>query len=171
MTFLRSIFGRGPEPPRRTLDSTAAVEELYNCIQTRPRPEDVAEIILDILGADLTSGERSRIDKAARNSLRRNAYGFSSMASDFLRPVGAGQQTTKAAELFVPIKSLTTDESADPEKVRLFLAAIAPRVAYQLGKTDFRSDRLNRVGRAQAGLEFRKRQYNKRWRLLKRGGR
>lgn len=56
--------------------------------------------MLDVLDAQLTENERSVLRKAAKTSLKQNAWGFSSMAADFLRPVGAERQACKAQELF-----------------------------------------------------------------------
>ena len=59
------------------------VQALYDCLQRRPRPEDVAELILEVLGPDLKPNERRELDMAARNSSKRSVWGYSSMAADF----------------------------------------------------------------------------------------
>ena len=42
------------------------VQALHAAIQTRPRPEDVAELVLDVLGPDATPDEIEILGKAAR---------------------------------------------------------------------------------------------------------
>jgi hypothetical protein len=51
MSFWKSLFGSKDQPPRRThpLSRDEALAALYHSVQTRPRPEDVAELILEVL--------------------------------------------------------------------------------------------------------------------------
>jgi hypothetical protein len=170
MSFWRSLFGSPDEPPRRPhpLSTEEATAALYRCVQTRPRPEDVAELVLDVLDAQLTESERGMLRKAAKTSLKQNVWGFSSMAADFLRPVGAERQARKAQELFTVPEPLSAAACLHPEKVEAFLRAISSQIAYSVGRTNFKTDRLNRTARKRAGMEIAKRQYNKRWRFLKR---
>lgn len=145
-----------------------AVAALYHCVQTRPRPEDIAELVLDVLEDQLTENERGALRKAAKNSLKQNAWGFSSMAADFLRPVGAERQARKALELFTVPEPLSAVDCLHPEKVEGFLRTIATQIAYLVGHSNFKADRLDRSARKAAGMDIKKRQYNKRWRFLKR---
>ncbi|WP_394847376.1 hypothetical protein LZC95_07915 [Pendulispora brunnea] len=154
-----------PSKPDETLQA------LYDCIQTRPRPEDVAELVLAVLEEHLSRSDKATLEKAARNSIRRNSWGFSAMAADFLRPVGAQRQVKKAEELFSVPAPLSAAECLQPQKVENLLRSVAAQLAYAVGRSDFRADRLNRGARRDAGLPTeiaKKRQYNKRWRFLKR---
>lgn len=170
MSAGNSPFSSKDEAPRRTRASPRdeAAAALYHCVQTRPRPEDVAELVLELLAGQLTEAERAVLGKAAKNSLRRNAWGYSSMAADFLRPAAAERQARKAEELFSVPEPLSAADCMHPEKVEAFLRAISTQVAYSVGRSNFKADRLNRAGRRAVGMDLKKRQYNKRWRFLKR---
>jgi hypothetical protein len=170
MSLWKALFGARGEPPRQStpISRQQAVDALHQCVQTRPRPEDVAELVLEVLNGQLTEREHVLLSKAAKNSLKQNAWGFSSMASDFLRPVGAERQARKAEELFAVPEPLSAADCLDPERVEAFLRAISAQIAYAVGRSNFKHDRLNRAARKSAGMEIKKRQYNKRWRFLKR---
>ena len=59
---------------------------LYASLQNRPRPEDVAELILAILGPQLSVAEHTLLLKAATaGSLQRGSIRISSMLQDFQR--------------------------------------------------------------------------------------
>ena len=68
---------------------TDAVDALFESIQKRPRPEDVAELLLELFPGAFGAEERLLLNRAARESLKRNTYAYSSMAADFARVVGA----------------------------------------------------------------------------------
>lgn len=149
-------------------NANEAIDALHLSIQRRPRPEDVAEIVLDILDDKLGSKEMSLLKKAAKGSLRKSIFGYSSMASDFLRPNGAEKQILKTKELFAAHDMISSDECLEPEKVEVFLRNTSAKILYSPGNDNFLQDRLNRTERKNKGMELSKRQYNKRWRLLKR---
>jgi hypothetical protein len=150
----------------KTMSRHEAVEELYRCVQTRPRPEDVAELVLDVLDGQLTDLERRILGKAAKHSLKQNAWGYSSMATDFVRPVGAERQVRVAEELFAVPAPLSAADCLHADRVEAFLRTISTQIDYVLGHSNFKFDRLNRAARAAASLGLTRRQYNKRWRLL-----
>ncbi len=144
------------------------IDALYDCIQTRPRPEDVAEVILEILRAELTKSQIRTLEKAAKHSLKRRIFQYSSMATDFARVIGAERQVRKAEELFIVEKPLSATDCVQPKKVEDFLNIISEQIGYKIGQTSFLRDRYNRSTRKLQGIDISKRQYNKRWRFLKR---
>ena len=164
------MFGKlfKKSPPRKSLINKNAMDALYQSIQARPRPEDTAEVVLDIMATQLNQKQIRLLEKAAKHSLARNIWGYSSMAEDFLRPHGAEKQVRKTEELFSAGNALSSEECLRPETVENFLKKISSDISYQIGENDFRTHRLNRDRREDAGIELSKRQYNKRWRLLKR---
>jgi hypothetical protein len=56
----------------------------------------------------------------------------------------------------------------DPISVLEFAALAGAEINWNLARTDFLTDRLNREARASAGIELSKRQYNRRFRMLRR---
>lgn len=154
------------EPKRCMKFTMDPIESLYEAIQTRPRPEDVAQIILRVL--DLPPTAKAAVTKAASGSFKQGLWAWSSMARDFARPVGAERQVHKAAELFAIPDPPSDVECLDPKKVEAFLTRVSPLIHREPGEVNFLSDRLDRAERKAAGLGMKKRQYNKRWRLLKR---
>ncbi len=145
-----------------------AIDALHLSIQRRPRPEDVAEIVLDILGDKLGSKEMGLLKKAAKGSLAESVFGYSSMATDFLRPHGAEKQVQKTKELFAANDMVSSKDCLEPEKVEAFLRNTSVKIFYSPGEDNFLQHRLNRSERKSHEMELSKRQYNKRWRLLKR---
>jgi len=144
------------------------LELLFKSLDARMRPEDVAQHVLDLLGDTLTSKQRNELHKAARSSLRRGVWQFSSMLQDFVRPKGPLRQSRKARELFEAAGELKAADCADPQKVEAFIRQIGPEIRKSFGSNDFKADRLNREERKSAGLELSRRRYNKLFRLLQR---
>ena len=56
----------------------------------------------------------------------------------------------------------------DPVGIRDYLVRAESTIAKELGRSDFKADRLDRSARTTAGLDLSKRQYNKRFRLAAR---
>ncbi|MEE1942886.1 hypothetical protein V1L54_26335 [Streptomyces sp. TRM 70361] len=156
------------------------LRELHASLGQRRRPEDVAHLVLRLFedgggrdgGRPLDRRARKALEKAARGSLRNLWHGYTSMLEDFARPVGARRQLSRAAELFPALPELLAlPESAgdDPERIEAAIRAAGGEISKHFGASDFLADRLNRAQRAAAGLgELSKRQYNKRFRLLRR---
>jgi hypothetical protein len=141
---------------------------LYESLGERRRPEDVAETIREVLGDSLTAAERRRLEVAARGSLRRRLFGYTSMLQDFARPVGMDRQVARAGELFQSAYPLSEDLCSDPEAVEEFLHAIGKEIGKQWGASDFKHHRLTGEEREGRGIELSRRGYNKRFRLLAR---
>jgi len=145
-----------------------AIDALYQAIQTRPRPEDVAELILNIMHKQLNSKQIRDLETAAQNSLARNYAYYSSMAADFFRPEGAKKQVRTAEDIFSLGRRLFAEDCLDPILVQKFTETLSSEIHYKLGENNFKENRFNRSERETIGLVLTKRQYNKRWRLLKR---
>lgn len=144
-----------------------SIKTLYQSLSQRKRPEDIAEMILDVLKGDLSSKENRLLRDAAKGSLKNRFLGYTSMLEDFARPIGANKQIKTACALF----QLTTIEEFDynkPEKIEAFVKEVAPIICKDFGSNNFVADRLNKEQRAAKGLDISKRNYNKKWRLLKR---
>ncbi|GGH57047.1 hypothetical protein HNQ91_000131 [Filimonas zeae] len=137
---------------------------LYNTLQERLRPEDVADMILTLLQGKLSTREAAILDRAARGSLARNYTGYTSMAQYFAGVVKADRQVKKAIEIF----KLNTATVPDPAQVEDFVKEVSLLIQKNFGENNFETDRLNKLQRKEAGLDISKRAYNKRWRLLKR---
>jgi len=68
------------------------IDQLYNTLKERKRPEDVAEMIVELLKDSLSVNERAILEKAAKGSLARNVYNYTSMLQMFAEAIGAGKQ-------------------------------------------------------------------------------
>lgn len=143
------------------------IEQLYKTLDQRRRPEDVAEMIAELLEDQLTKHEHSILEKAAKGSLKRSVFGYTSMLETFGTAIGAEKQITKAIEIFRISEREKTDYNK-AENIEIFLNQISPLIQKSVGQNDFKSDRLNKIQRKEAGLDISKRKYNKKWRLLKR---
>src|SRR5215475_760453 len=132
----------------------------------RRRPEDVAQMILEMLGDALTLNELRVLDRAAAGSLKRALAQFTSMMEDFTRPVAPERQVRKAVELFSTAYPMTTADCADAEKVEAFIRHISAEIGKTFGRSDFKSDRLNKLQRESAAIDLSRRRYNKLFRHL-----
>lgn len=136
------------------------IDNLYTCVQTRPRPEDVAQTVVEALDASLTQEERKELDKAARYSYKRMSYRWSSMSRDYARPqTGVQHQVEVAGILFRDLPPLETPDALNAAKVREYVEKAYELVGGRgaLGKAD----------RKKAGIFKNARWYNKRMRLLR----
>ncbi|MEU0395780.1 hypothetical protein ABZ208_23945 [Streptomyces sp. NPDC006208] len=148
------------------------LRELHASLSLRKRPEDVAHLIRDLYAAehiDLDPATDSALAKAGEHSLRNQWHGYTSMLEDFARPVGAQRQLARAASLFTSVPEILNDAGDDPAQIEAVIRRVGEEIYRALGQNDFGMDRLDRAGRADAGLgDMSKRQYNKRFRLLRR---
>ena len=71
------------------------MEALFETINRRRRPEDVAQMIMEALGDSLTHYERRILNRAAAGSLKRALSEFTSMMEGFARPVAPERQVRK----------------------------------------------------------------------------
>ncbi|MGW2205992.1 hypothetical protein [Streptomyces sp. NPDC001774] len=148
------------------------LRELHASLGLRKRPEDVAQLVLDLFtaeGAELDPATESALGKATQNSLRSLWHGYTSMREEFARPVGAQRQLDRAAQLFGSVPEVAEDAGDDPGRIEAVIRRAGEEIGRAYGENDFGMDRLNRAERTEAGLgELSKRQYNKRFRLLRR---
>ena len=142
------------------------LDKLYVTLGRRLRPEDVAQIILEGLGADLTPGEFKLLEKAAAHSLKRAFGRLTSMSEDFFEALPPERQVRKAQELFKTAASMTAAECADVQRLRGFVAVLSTEIKKAVGHSSFKYDRLDRKARDIAGLDLSKRRYNKLFRFL-----
>ena len=140
-----------------------ALDRLYSSLDARLRPEDVAALVLEAQPS-LTHRERAVLRDVATHAGR--WHGFTGMSDDYARPVGAARQVAAARFLFgVDGGDVDVD---DPISVLEFAALAGAEINWNPARTDFLTDRLNREARASAGIELSKRQYNRRFRMLRR---
>lgn len=148
------------------------LRELHASLGLRKRPEDIAQLVQDLFAArrvTLDPATSHVLEKAAEHSLHRLWHGYTSMLEDFARPVGAQRQITRAATLFASVSQLPGGAGDDPAEIESVIRRAGEEICRQYGDNDFGLDRLNRSERAAAGIgEVSKRQYNKRFRLLRR---
>jgi hypothetical protein len=143
------------------------IDSLFQSLQQRRRPEDVAELVARELAGSLTRSEGKLLDQAARGALRRQVVGYTSMAQDFARPRGLAPQVGVARKLFTTAKGLRA-AGDDPAALRRFVARLAAEIGKAVGASDFKYHRLNAEARASAGITDSRRRYNRKFRLLRR---
>ncbi|MCX4672899.1 hypothetical protein OG453_40735 [Streptomyces sp. NBC_01381] len=148
------------------------LRELHASLTLRKRPEDVARLIQDLYaaqGTDLDTATEAALAKAAEHSLRNIWHGYTSMREEFARPVGAQRQLARAATLFKDLPDFPEGAGDDPARIEAVIRRAGEDIGRAYGQNDFGMDRLDRAERTAAGLgEISKRQYNKRFRLLRR---
>jgi hypothetical protein len=124
---------------------------------------------LALLGGSLSPKERGLLEKAARGSLMRSFFGFSSMETKFRDVVGFDRQLKKAKEFFLsPLPTEISGAKQQLGQVADMLPLFAREIHTPAGSFDFKKDRLNREARRQRGSDLSRRQYNKRFRFLRR---
>lgn len=140
---------------------------LHETLNQRKRPEDVAQMILELIGQQLSYKEKQVLEKAAKGSLKRTVYGYTSMSQVFGSLVGADKKINKAIEIF-EFEVETEINTNDVNAIENFIKKLSTLIHKDFGHNNFVTDRLSKEERIQAGLDISKRKYNKKWRLLKR---
>lgn len=143
------------------------IKQLYKTLNERRRPEDVAEMVLELANDSLTAKEKIILEKAAKGSLSKNIYGYTSMLQNFAEAQGAGKQIAKAIEIFNLIDQNKSDYN-NKKDIETFITYVSPIIHKTSGKNNFKFDRLNKTQRKEKGLDLSKRNYNKKWRLITR---
>ena len=133
------------------------LQDLYRSLDERWRPEDIAQKIEQLL--DLSPREAQTIGKA---SGARRSHFFSSMSTDFHRPVDLATQLAKGQALFGRPVAF---QSNDMEKIEEWIRAADKSIGKTFGENDFKYHRLSKSERLAKGVEISRRQYNKRFRL------
>ncbi|WP_179155300.1 hypothetical protein [Microbispora sp. GKU 823] len=137
---------KGSERSRRD-----ALVELHGSLDRRYRPEDVAELVLEALAGRLSVRERLVLGRAARHSSRGSAW-FTSMSSDYARPVGGARQVATATRLFGAPAEVDPD---DPDSLLAYAGTVGRTIEWTPDRTDFLADRLNREAREAPGWTCR----------------
>ncbi|WP_294328899.1 hypothetical protein [uncultured Chryseobacterium sp.] len=143
------------------------VKLIYQTLDQRRRPEDVAEMIVELMRGQLAIHELATLSKAANRSLKNNVYGYTSMLETFGKAISADKQIKKAIEIF-KINEKENSGYHSVNGIETFLKKVSPLIHKEVGENNFKNDRLNKDLRKLAGLDISKRNYNKKWRLLKR---
>lgn len=143
------------------------IKNLYQSLSERKRPEDIAEVIKNYMSDHYSVRERIILEKAAQHALVRRHIPYTSMPEDFRKIVGAEKQFLKASELF-DVSLYTNFDYCDVGEIQSALEEIEMLVKKEIGSNNFIRDRLNKNERKKSNIQLSKRQYNKRWRLLKR---
>jgi hypothetical protein len=154
---------------------SGTLDTLYESLDGRYRPEDVADLILGGWSTPetprwaLTPREIRVLERAAKHSLRNSYYGWSSMSDDFARPPAATRQLDAYAHLFGHRRANLVGAESDPAKLNQLVSSAGATIEWSpKDGLNFKTARLNRHDRAKAGLDISKRQYNRRFRLLTR---
>jgi hypothetical protein len=138
----------------------SALDQLHASLDSRLRPEDVAELILKT-AEPFSDAERVLLQRAANS---RSRWWYSSMSSDFARPVDASRQIGVLRDL------TSTDfevDAANPAELRAVIAVVGTAIGWHAG-FDFKRDRLSRAELKASGSTWSKRQYNRLLRHLAR---
>ncbi len=143
------------------------LNDLHISLTQRKRPEDVAQMILEIIGNYLSYHEKSVLNRAAKGSLKRSFWGYTSMMQEFASAVGAEKLVKKTIEIF-KLRNNGSIDYNNADHVEQFIKEVSPLIGKRVGGNNFLSDRLNKEQRKAEGLDISKRNYNKKWRLLKR---
>lgn len=142
--------------------------QIYEALRRRLRPEDVAQIVLDELGPELTIPERRLLEKAATNSMKSGLHQLTSMSADFFAAVPPERRVAKAQELFDRAAALTAAECADIGRLKEFVKQLSAEIDKAIGRSSFKYDRLDRAARKAVGLDLSKRKYNRLFRFVAR---
>ncbi len=153
---------------KRKLDKQRLLVELFESLDRRDRPEDVALKVEQLLGKDLASRERSLLESASIHAHQNSWFSWSSMSNDFRRPVGFDKQLKVASELFQGVPLPLAAGYEDPDEILAYLDAAGQQIGKRSGENDFKKDRLNREQRKLSGLDISNRRYNKLFRLVSR---
>ena len=133
------------------------LKELYRSLNERWRPENVAQKLEKVL--NLNSVEKKQIRKTSK--IERQPF-YSSMSSDFHRPVDMKNQLAIGQTLFGKPVSFRPD---DLEKIEEWICEAESSIGKEFGDNDFKHSRLPKSERLAIGIDMSRRQYNKRFRL------
>ena len=149
-------------------DSAELERELYDSLQARRRPEDVARLVGQFLEAALTGKERKILQSVARGAGR--GLGYSSMMDDFARPTGMQGLVAASARpfLFPAVPAPRTRDCDEPEIMRGWIKDCDVQIGKNFGANSFRTDRLSAAQRRERGMELSRRQYNRQFRWAQR---
>lgn len=142
------------------------IKQLFDTLQERKRPEDVAEMVLGLIENSLTTNQRLVLEAKAKGSLVKNFWGYTSMVQEFAKTKGAEKQVIKAIEIF-QLQNIERTDYTISENIEKFIQEVSLVINKQVGHNNFKHDRLTKTQRKEIGLDLSKRSYNKKWRILK----
>src|SRR5262245_42103612 len=88
--FIAALAHDGHSRQGREMDA------LFATLNQRKRPEDVAQMVLERLQKELLPWQKRILERAARGSLKKQLWGYTSMLQEFARPVGLRRQVSTA---------------------------------------------------------------------------
>jgi len=145
------------------------MKELFNTINARYKPEYVAETIKRKFAHNFSEDDLNIISLALLYSFDQDQYEFSSMPVRFHETYKVARHVLEIGVSLFPKVPLNIDHvAAHPEKFESYAQQASKVINKDFGSNDFKTDRLNKEQRKNAGLDISKRQYNKRFRYLKR---
>lgn len=131
------------------------VEPLYAAVQGRPRPEDVAKLVLELFPSP---------PHVRRWRRRAQASGRSYLPTEFERATPLTHSANVLSTLLG--EPPLDDEGSVGPPLDALLVKGREAIAAPTGDLDFMTARRNREGRASAGLTMSRRRYNKLFRLV-----
>lgn len=140
------------------------MDVLFNTLSLRPRPEDVALILLRQHGKHLSKRSQEMLKPAAQYALR---VPRSSMATTFSFPADFANNIPVFKDLF-PDVALTDETGSNESAFGTGLAQAGLTIGKSREQNSFLFDRHNKIKRAALGMDISKKQYNKRFRFLRR---
>ena len=143
------------------------IEKLYQTLKQLKRPEDVAEMILELLNNELSPKEKGFLQKIKEPSLKRIIEKYASLHQKFGEDKGIKEEIQRAINIF----ELEIEETADEDEGRVidnFIKNVSNHIYKEFGQNNFKENRLNKEEREILDLAISKRKYNKKWRLLQR---
>lgn len=146
--------------------------DLFDSIQARRRPEDVAALVVQLfdarLGEPLGLRERGILKSAAKHAKR--GLGASSMPDDFSRPAGMQHLAHAAAReyLFPQVPTPSAWGCDSVEVMQHFARDCGAEIGKGAGLHDFASHRLAAAQRRERGLKMSRRKYNRLFRFAAR---
>lgn len=154
-------------PPQHTLARELA-RELFDSMQARRRPEDVAALVTRLLGGGLGWSERAVLQRAARHAAKK--LGATSMMDDFDRPIGLQHQVASAARphLFPQVPAPSPSACDSLPAVSDFVRACGAEIHKAPGRHDFMAHRLSAELRREAEMQLSRRKYNRLFRFVAR---
>jgi hypothetical protein len=146
--------------------------DLFDSIQARRRPEDVAALVVQLFdarpGEPLGLRERGILKSAAKHAKR--GLGGSSMPDDFSRPAGMQHLAHAAAReyLFPQVPTPSAWGCDSIEVMQHFARDCGNEIGKEPGLHDFASHRLAAAQRRERGLKLSRRKYNRLFRFAAR---
>lgn len=135
---------------------TTILDNLFNSLDQRLMPEEVAKMLLAF--GELPLSVRKVVKTVAAQ------HRYSSMSSDFFRGVPSSRKQLDLTRHYLGVNPPTEDR--DTVAVLSFLNEIEKRIGKTVGRNDYKHDRLNREQRRAAGITLKHRQYNKLFRIM-----